>query len=101
MQQFPTSRGVAELERDAMIGGQRVDLLFTAPEGDTAVLVDVGAPPGRNPARRLRLMHERARLLIGLTSGGLGAKAGSVERVVRVPAWRILAGPHMLAPLFD
>ncbi|MEU7260431.1 AAA domain-containing protein [Streptomyces rimosus] len=101
VQQYLASRGVAELERDAMVGGQRIDLLFTAPVGNTAVLVDTGAPPGRAPARHLRLLHERARLLIGLPSGGLGAKAGSVERVVRVPAWRILAGPHMLAPLFD
>ncbi|WP_151483518.1 caspase, EACC1-associated type [Streptomyces albicerus] len=101
VQQLLASRGVVELERDAAAGGQRVDLLFTAPEGNTAVLVDAGPLPGRDPARHLRLMHERAGLLIGLPSGGRGAKAGSVERVLRIPAWRILAGPNVLAPLFD
>lgn len=101
VQQFLASRGVVELERDAMVGGQRIDLLFTAPEGNTAVLVDSGPLPGRDPARHLRLMHQRAGLLIGLPSGGRGAKAGSVERVLRIPAWRILAGPNVLAPLFD
>ncbi|TWV42557.1 AAA family ATPase [Streptomyces misionensis] len=101
LQQFLTSRGVVELERDAKVGGQRVGLLFTAPEGNTAVLMDTGPLPGRDPARHLRLMHQRADLLIGLPSGGRGAKAGSVERVLRIPAWRILAGPNVLAPLFD
>ncbi|GHE44729.1 hypothetical protein GCM10017771_64940 [Streptomyces capitiformicae] len=101
LQQFLASRGIVELERDAIIGGQRIDLLFTAPEGNTAVLVDAGPLPGRDPARHLRLMHQRTDLLIGLPSGGRGAKAGSVERVLRVPAWRILAGPNVLAPLFD
>ncbi len=101
VQQFLASRGVVELERDANVGGQRIDLLFTAPEGNTAVLVDTGPLPGRDPARHLRLLHQRAGLLIGLPSGGRGAKAGSVERVLRIPAWRILAGPTVLAPLFD
>lgn len=84
-----------------MVGGQWVDLLYTTPEGNTAVLIDLGALPGRDQARHLRLMHERASLLTGLPSGGLGARTGSVERVIRVPAWIILAGPHLLAPLFD
>ncbi|MGW1993120.1 caspase, EACC1-associated type [Embleya sp. NPDC001921] len=101
VQQLLASRGVVELERDAMVGGQRIDLLFTAPEGNTVVLVDTGAPHGRDPARHLRLMHERAGLLMELPSGGSGSKAGSVKRVIRIPAWRILAGPHALAPLFD
>lgn len=101
IQQFLASRGVVELERDAMVGGQRIDLLFTAAAGNIAVLIDTGPLPGRDPARHLLLLHERASLLIGLPSGGLGAKAGSVERVLRIPAWRVLAGPHVLAPLFD
>jgi hypothetical protein len=101
LQQFLTSRGVVELERDTKAGGQRIDLLFTAPEGNTAVLVDTGPLPSRDPARHLRLMHQRAGVLIGLPSGGRGAKAGGVERVLRIPAWRILAGPNALAPLFD
>jgi hypothetical protein len=101
VQQFLASRGVVELERDAVVGGQRIDLLFTAAAGNIAVLIDTGPLPGRDPARHLRLLHERASLLIGLPSGGLGAKAGSVERVLRIPAWRVLAGPHVLAPLFD
>jgi hypothetical protein len=46
-------------------------------------------------------MHQRADLLIGLPSGGRGAKAGSGEQVLRIPAWRILAGTSALAPLFD
>ncbi|QPP06763.1 AAA family ATPase [Streptomyces bathyalis] len=101
VQQFLTSQGVVDVERDALVGGQRIDLLFSAPTGNTAVVIDAGAPPGRAPARHLRLMHERADLLIGLPSGGLGSKLGGVERVIRIPAWRILAGPHVLAPLFD
>ncbi|WSP75439.1 AAA domain-containing protein [Streptomyces sp. NBC_01236] len=101
VQQFLASRGVVELERDALVGGQRIDLLFTASEGNTAVVVDTGPGPDRDPARHLRLVHERAGLLVGLPSGGRGAKAGPVERVVRIPAWRILAGPNALAPLFD
>ncbi|MFD8333217.1 AAA domain-containing protein [Streptomyces solisilvae] len=101
VQQVLASRGIVELERDAVIGGHLVDLLFTAPDGNTAVLVDTGPPSGRDPARHLRLTHERAGLLIGLPSGGRGTKAGPIARVVRIPAWRILAGPNALAPLFD
>lgn len=83
-----------------MVGGQRVDLLFTAPVGNIAVLIDPGPQPGHDQARHLRLIHERAGLLTGLPSGGRGARTGSVERVVRIPAWTVLAGPHLLAPLF-
>ncbi|MFJ6392795.1 AAA domain-containing protein [Streptomyces sp. NPDC091972] len=101
MQQVLASRGVVELERDALVGGQRIDLLITAAEGNTAVVVDTGPEPARDAARHLRLVHERAGLLIGLPSGGRGAKAGPVTRVVRIPAWRILAGPNALEPLFD
>nr|WP_202447703.1 AAA domain-containing protein [Streptomyces sp. SID5468] len=101
VQRFLASRGVAELERDAVVGGQQVDLLYTAAEGNTAVLIDTGPPQGRDPARHLRLLHERAGLLTGLPSGGRGAKADDVQRVVRVPAWRVLAGPQALVPLFD
>ncbi|MCX5203206.1 AAA domain-containing protein [Streptomyces sp. NBC_00237] len=101
VQQLLTARGVLGLERDVVVGGQRVDLMFTAPQGNTAVLVDAGPLPGRDPARHLRLMHERGRLLIGLPPGGPGPKAESIERVLRIPAWRILAGPNVLAPLFD
>lgn len=101
VQQVLASRGVVELERAAMVGGQRIDLLFTAPDGNTAVVVDTGPGPDRDPARHLRLVHERAGLLVGLPSGGRGAKAGPVTRVVRIPAWRILVGPNALAPLFD
>lgn len=95
------SRGVVELERDTSVGGHWVDLLFTGPDGNTAVLVDSGPLSDRDPARHLRLMHQRSDLLVGLPSGGRGAKAGTVQRVIRVPAWRILAGPDELAPLFD
>jgi hypothetical protein len=101
VQQFLTSRGVAELERDAMVGGQWVDLLFSAPQGNTAVLIDPGALPGEDHARHLRLFHERAGLLVGLPSGGWGAKTGRVERVIRIPAWAVLAGPRLLAPFLD
>jgi hypothetical protein len=65
------------------------------------VLIDTGPPPGQDPARHLRLTHARGDLLTGLPSGGQGAKACEVSRTVRVPAWRILAGGDMLAPLFD
>ncbi|WP_328678011.1 caspase, EACC1-associated type [Streptomyces sp. NBC_00343] len=101
VQHLLASRGIVELERDAVACGHRIDLLFTAPEGNTAVLVDTGPLPDRDPARHLRLMHERAGLLVGLPSGGRGTKVGPVTRVVRIPAWRILAGPNALAPLFD
>lgn len=57
-------------------------------------------PPGQDPARYLRLTHARGDLLTGLPSGGYGAKACAVGRTVRVPAWRILAGEDLLAPLF-
>ncbi|OCC12505.1 caspase, EACC1-associated type [Streptomyces sp. PTY087I2] len=101
VQQVLAADGVVELERDALVGGQRIDLLFTASGGNTAVVVDTGPGPDRDPARHLRLVHERAGLLVGLPSGGRGAKAGPVTNVVRIPAWRILAGPNALAPLFD
>ncbi|MEU5000433.1 AAA domain-containing protein [Streptomyces sp. NPDC021622] len=101
VQQVLASRDVVELERDALVGGQHIDLLFTSSEGNTAVVVDTGPGPDRDPARHLRLVHERAGLLVGLPSGGRGAKAGPVTHVIRIPAWRILAGPNALAPLFD
>jgi hypothetical protein len=101
VQQVLNARGVVELERDALIGGQRIDVLFTASEGNTAVVIDTGPQPDRDPARHLRLVRDRSGLLVGLPSGGRGAKAGPVEHVVRIPAWRILAGPDALAPLFE
>ncbi|MEU5024254.1 caspase, EACC1-associated type [Streptomyces milbemycinicus] len=101
LQQYLGGRGVTDLERAAVIGGHTVDLLFTADGENTAVLIDTGPPPSRDPARHLRLTHARGDLLIGLSSGGHGAKACEVGRTVRVPAWRILAGENALAPLFD
>ncbi|WP_255951946.1 caspase, EACC1-associated type [Streptomyces odontomachi] len=101
LQQYLGERGITELERAAVVGGHPVDLLFTAEGENTAVLIDTGPPPGQDPARHLRLTHVRGDLLAGLPSGGQGAKACEVSRTVRVPAWRILAGERMLAPLFD
>lgn len=101
LQQYLTERGITDLERAAMVGGHPVDLLFTEAGENTAVLIDPGPPPGADPARHLRLTHARSGLLTGLPSGGYGAKACPVGRTVRVPAWRILAGEEVLAPLFD
>jgi hypothetical protein len=77
-----------------------VDLLFTVDGANTAVFVDPGPEHGQDPARHLRLVHARGDLLAGLPSGGSGAKAGTVGRTVRVPAWRILGGEAMLEELF-
>ncbi|MEU2346091.1 AAA domain-containing protein [Streptomyces sp. NPDC013082] len=101
LQQYLAGRGITDLERAAVVGGHPVDLLFTAAGANTAVLIDPGPPPGGDPARHLRLTHARGDLLTGLPSGGYGAKACPVSRTVRVPAWRILAGEEVLAPLFD
>ncbi|MCX4904832.1 AAA domain-containing protein [Streptomyces sp. NBC_00878] len=101
LQQYLAERGIADLERAAMVGGHPVDLLFTEAGQNTAVLIDPGPPPAADPARHLRLTHARGDLLTGLPSGGYGAKACPVGRTVRVPAWRILAGEEVLAPLFD
>ncbi|KFF97604.1 peptidase C14 [Streptomyces scabiei] len=101
LQEYLAGRGITDLERAAVIGGHPVDLLFTDAGQNTAVLIDPGPPPGIDPARHLRLTHARGDLVAGLPSGGYGAKACSVGRTVRVPAWRILAGEEVLAPLFD
>ncbi|MGP4002291.1 caspase, EACC1-associated type [Streptomyces sp. 8N706] len=101
LHQYLGGRGITDLERAAVVGGHTVDLLFTAGGDNTAVLIDTGPPPGRDPARHLRLTHARGDLLTGLPSGGHGAKACEVIRTVRVPAWRVLAGEDTLAPLFD
>ncbi|MDH6625678.1 hypothetical protein M2271_003489 [Streptomyces sp. LBL] len=101
LQQYLARRGITDLERAAVVGGHPVDLLFTEAGENTAVLIDPGPPPGGDPARHLRLTHARSDLLTGLPSGGYGAKAAPVGRTVRVPAWRILAGEEVLAPLFD
>ncbi|MGA4541603.1 DEAD/DEAH box helicase [Uniformispora flossi] len=97
VQQFLGARGV---ERDAVVGGYPVDLLFAGAEGPVAVLVDTGPIPGRDPARHLRLSQERARLLVGLPFEGRAGAEGVVD-VIRVPAWRALAGDEALMPLFD
>jgi hypothetical protein len=100
LQQYLGERGCTDLERAAVVGGQTVDLLFTREGENIAVLIDTGPPPGEAQARHLRLTQARAELLTGLPSGGHGANACEVSRTVRVPAWRILAGGEMLAPLF-
>ncbi|MEV4867688.1 caspase, EACC1-associated type [Streptomyces syringium] len=100
LQQYLGTRGITDLERSAVVGGQTVDLLFTEDGGNTAVLIDQGPPPGQDPARHLRLTHARGDLLTGLPSGGRGAKSCPVKRTVRVAAWRILSGEGVLDPLF-
>ncbi|MEU2547919.1 AAA domain-containing protein [Streptomyces roseolus] len=100
LQDFLGRSGVTDLEREAVVGGHVVDLLFTVDGANTAVLVDTGPKHGQDPARHLRLTHARGDLLPGLPSGGSGAKPGPVARTVRVPAWRILAGDALLEPLF-
>ncbi|WP_338932311.1 AAA domain-containing protein [Streptomyces netropsis] len=101
LQQYLGTRGITDVERTAVVGGHTVDLLFTEDDGNTAVLIDQGPPPDRDPARHLRLTHARGDLLTGLQSGGRGAKAGPVKRTVRVPAWRILSRGGVLDSLFD
>ncbi|MFF4320702.1 AAA domain-containing protein [Streptomyces sp. NPDC001568] len=100
LQEYLGTRGVTDLERATVVGGHTVDLLFTVDGKNTAVLIDTGPPPGQDPARHLRLTHARGDLLIGLPSGGRGAKPAPVDRVVRLPAWRVRAGETMLEPLF-
>ncbi|MFE9215145.1 AAA domain-containing protein [Streptomyces lavendulae] len=100
LQEYLSARGITDLERAAVIGGHTVDLLFTADGANTAVLIDTGPRPDQDPARHLRLTHARGDLLLGLPSGGSGAKAVPVSRTVRVPAWRISAGKKVLDPLF-
>ncbi|CAL9585067.1 caspase, EACC1-associated type [Streptomyces sp. enrichment culture] len=101
LQQYLSERGITDLERAALVGGHRVDLLFTDAGENTAVLIDPGPGPGEEPARHLRLAHAQGDLLTGLPSGGHGAKPCPVNRTVRVPAWRIMRGGSALAPLFD
>ncbi|MFE2523788.1 AAA domain-containing protein [Streptomyces sp. NPDC059382] len=100
LQEYLGTRGVTDLERAAVVGGHTVDLLFTLDGENTAVLIDTGPPPGQDPARHLRLAHARGDLLIGLPSGGRGAKPAPVTRTVRLPAWRVPAGDALLDPLF-
>ncbi|MFE9289689.1 caspase, EACC1-associated type [Streptomyces olivaceus] len=101
LQQYLAERGITDLERAAVVGGHPVDLLFTEAGQNTAVLIDLGPSPGTNPARHLRLTHARGDLLTGLPSGGHGAKTCPVGRVIRIPAWRVLAGEELLAPVLD
>ncbi|MFJ8851877.1 AAA domain-containing protein [Streptomyces sp. NPDC102437] len=100
LQEYLGARGITDLERATVVGGHTVDLLFTGDGENTAVLIDTGPLPGQDPARHLRLTHARGDLLIGLPSGGRGAKPAPVTRAVRLPAWRVRAGEAMLDPLF-
>ncbi|MFD7867396.1 AAA domain-containing protein [Streptomyces sp. NPDC059783] len=100
LQEYLGRRGITDLEREAVVGGHAVDVLFTVDGANTAVLIDIGPEHDQDPARHLRLTHARGDLLPGLPSGGSGAKSGPVTQTVRVPAWRILAGESTLEPLF-
>ncbi|MDT9693708.1 AAA domain-containing protein [Streptomyces sp. P9(2023)] len=100
LQEYLGTRGITDLERAAVVGGHTVDLLFTANGENTAVLIDTGPPLGQTPARHLRLTHARGDLLLGLPSGGRGAKPAPVSHAIRLPAWRVLSGRPMLDPLF-
>lgn len=94
-----SARSITDLERDALVGGQLVDLLYTVGDENVAVLIDPGPASSQDRARHLRLAHARGDLLTGLPSGGGGAKDCPVGRAVRVPSWRVLAGEEQLAPL--
>ncbi|MEV7593035.1 AAA domain-containing protein [Streptomyces sp. NPDC089922] len=100
LQEFLGTLGISDLERAAVVGGHTVDLVFTVNGENTAVIIDTGPAPGQDPARHLRLTHARGDLLIGLPSGGRGAKPAPVARAVRLPAWRVAAGPALLDRLF-
>ncbi|MFD0899337.1 caspase, EACC1-associated type [Actinomadura sediminis] len=91
--------GVTDLERDALVGGHRADLLYTVDGENVAVLIDPGPAPGQDRARHLRLNHAQSDLLTGLPSGGMGAKEGPVKRTLRIPAWKVLAGDEHLHEL--
>ncbi|MER7110870.1 caspase, EACC1-associated type [Streptomyces sp. NPDC000229] len=100
LQAYLGSRGITDVERDAVVGGYTVDLLFTADGANTVVLIDPGPEHGRDAGRHLRLTNARGDLLTGQPSGGRGAKPGPVARTVRVPAWRVVTGEAVLDPLF-
>ncbi|QES57141.1 peptidase C14 [Streptomyces venezuelae] len=100
LQEYLGTLGISGLERAAVVGGHTVDLVFTVNGENTAVLIDTGPAPGQDPARHLRLTHARGDLLVGLPSGGRGAKPAPVARAVRLPAWRVAAGPALLDRLF-
>lgn len=80
--------GHTEVEPNAVVDGYRVDVLVRTPSGSTAVLLDRGWQ-GEDPARHLRLLLRRRRLLTGLVpESGLPP----VTRVLRVPTWQLRAG---------
>ncbi|MEC4014972.1 caspase, EACC1-associated type [Streptomyces sp. H27-D2] len=89
------SCGITAIDRSAAVGGHPVDFVVTVHGENIAVLIDEGPAEGEDHARHLRLTHARGDLLVGLPSGGIGAKPGPVARSVRVPAWQITAGERL------
>ncbi|WP_405007696.1 AAA domain-containing protein [Kitasatospora purpeofusca] len=98
LQAHLNDHGIHALERSALIGGTTVDFVATtrdpASGSDTNVvlMIDEGPREAEEEARHLRLAQARCDLLLGLPSGGTGAKSGPVTHSIRVPAWRVLAG---------
>ncbi|WP_078589089.1 MULTISPECIES: DEAD/DEAH box helicase [Streptomyces] len=90
--------GIHALERSVPVGGTTVDFVVTTRgqvsgnDENVVLIIDEGPRNDEEPARHLRLTQARCELLVGLPSGGVGAKSAPVTRSIRIPAWRILAG---------
>ncbi|MFD8752905.1 AAA domain-containing protein [Kitasatospora sp. NPDC059577] len=90
--------GIHAVERSTLVGGTTVDFVVTTRDpvsGDdenVVLVIDEGPRDDEGPGRHLRLAQARCDLLVGLPSGGVGAKSAPVARSIRIPAWRILAG---------
>ncbi|PSK98222.1 AAA domain-containing protein [Haloactinopolyspora alba] len=83
--------GYTRIESNAVLDGYRCDLLVGTEDGTTAVLLDRGVAPNEDPARHLRRMFGRRRLLDGVRPETEPA-LGPVTRVLRVPAWQVRSG---------
>ncbi|MEV7597054.1 AAA domain-containing protein [Kitasatospora sp. NPDC089797] len=90
--------GIHAMERSALVGGTTVDFVVTTRDPvsgndeNVVLVIDEGPRDDEEPGRHLRLTQAHCDLLVGLPSGGVGAKSAPVARSIRIPAWRILAG---------
>ncbi|MEU3560277.1 AAA domain-containing protein [Kitasatospora sp. NPDC006786] len=98
LQAHLADHGIHAVERSAVVGGTTVDFVITTRDPvsgndeNVVLVIDEGPRYDEEPGRHLRLAQARCDLLVGLPSGGVGAKSAPVTRSIRIPAWRILAG---------